>query len=168
MVGKCVHHPGRDATIEIESKKYCAKCEQGQANAAKAVDRYVEPKECFVWYLGGDKWSAITGTGCAHWVAHQKGIKKGPPIHQCLKGFTFKVADVAKGRTEIKSLDQVRVKDIYINLAKTHCGIVSQVKTIPGRPPKLRIEIQHDSSRQRRVAKNDFGTYFGGKGSFFR
>ena len=118
MAEKCVHHLGRDATTEIGGKKYCAKCEDGQTKAAKGVRMHVEPKDCFVWYLGGDKWAPIMGTGCAHWVAHQKGIKHGLPIHRCLKGFTLKVADIAKGKRE----------------------------------------IQHDSSRQGRVAKNDFQT----------
>ena len=35
MAGKCVHHPGRDATTEIGGKKYCANCEDGQTKAAK-------------------------------------------------------------------------------------------------------------------------------------
>lgn len=127
---------------------------------------HVEPKDCFVWYLGGDKWAPIMGTGCAHWVAHQKGIKHGLPIYRCLKGFTLKVADIAKGKREIKTIEQVRVGDIYINHGKTHCGIVCKVHKIPGRP--IKIETQHDSSRQGRVAKNDFQKYFGGRGSFFR
>lgn len=166
MDGKCLHHPGRDATTEIGGKKYCAKCEDAQSKAAKRVSMHVEPKDCFVWYLGGDKWAPIMGTGCAHWVAHQKGIKHGLPIHRCLQGFTLKVADIAKGKREIKTMEQVRAGDIYINHGKTHCGIVCRVQKIPGR--QLKIEIQHDSSSQGRVAKNDFQTYFGGRGSFFR
>lgn len=111
---------------------------------------------------------AVTGTGCAHWIAHQQGITHGSPMHRCLKGFTLKVADIAKGKKEITSLDQVKVGDIYINPGKTHAGIVSKVQKLPGSPPKIKIEIEHDSSRQGKVAKNDFATYFGGRGNFFR
>ena len=168
MAGKCIHHPGRDATIEVGGKKYCAKCEQGQKNAAKLVDRHVEPKDCFVWYLGGDNWTAITGTGCAHWIAHKQGITHGTPMHRCLKGFTLKVADITKGKKEVTSIDQVKQGDIYVNPAKTHAGIVSKVLKITGKPPKINIEIEHDSSRQGKVAKNDFATYFKGKGKFYR
>ncbi|MCB2264010.1 MAG: hypothetical protein LGR52_13915 [Candidatus Thiosymbion ectosymbiont of Robbea hypermnestra] len=171
MTKKCVYHSGRDATREIDGKNYCAKCEQGQATAAKIVDKHVDPRDCFIWYLGGDKWAAITGTGCAHWVAHQTGIKKGVPTYRCLKGFTVKIADIANGKKQVKSLNDVKVGDIYVNPAKTHCGIVSKTQMLPGKPgtpSTKKIEIQHDSSRQGRVAKNDFATYFSGKGAFFR
>jgi hypothetical protein len=101
-------------------------------------------------------------------VAHQKNIKKGSAIHRCLEGFTIKVGDISKGRTAVKSLDKVRVGDIYVNPAKTHCGVVSRVHTTKVKPLQRKITIKHASSRQGRVAENDFNTYFKGKGSFFR
>jgi len=168
MTDKCIHHPGRKATVGINNKKYCLKCEQGQQNAAKNVDRHVDPKGCFVWYLGGDRWSPIKGTGCAHFVAHQKKIKKGLASHRCLEGLSIKVADIYKGKIEIKSLDNVRVGDIYVNSPKTHCGIVSRIRTVKVKPLQRKITIKHASIRQGRVAENDFDTYFKGKGSFFR
>ena len=168
MNGKCIHHPGRNATIEYDNQKYCGKCEKAQIDAGKVVDRHVEPKECFVWYRGGYKWVPIIGTGCAHWVAHKKGIRHGLPIHKCLKGYTFKVTDIAKGCKKVKSLKNIKVGDIYIDPKKKHCGIVSKVEKFSDKSAKLKIEIEHDSSNQGRVAKNDFTTYFGGKGSFFR
>lgn len=171
MAGKCIYHSGRSATVEINGKKYCANCVQGQKSAAQLVHRHVNPKDCFVWYLGKDNWAPITGTGCAHWVAHQKGIRIGVDIHLCVEGYTIKVADIATGCKEVKVLSQVKVDDIYINPAKTHCGLVSKVQHLPGKPgasPIIQIEIEHCSSRQGGVGKNDFNTYFGSKGSFFR
>lgn len=166
MAEKCKHHPGRDSVNVINGKKYCSKCDEGQKKAGKSVDKHVVPKDCFVWYIGGDKWVPVKGTGCAHWVAHEKNITKGSSIHQCLKGFTIKVSDIAKGKTKVTSLDKVKVGDIYINPKKDHCGLVSKVTKVPGEDNV--IEIEHDSSRQRKVAKNDFLKYFGGKGDFFR
>lgn len=166
MVSKCTHHPGRSATLNVGGKNYCTKCQAGQLAAARLVDRHVEPKECFIWCLGGNRWDRVTGTGCAHWVAHQNNTTKGAAIHRCLKRKTIKVSDIARGRTEIKDLASVKVNDVYITPKKDHCGLVSRVALVPKRTPK--IEIQHDSSRQGKVAKNDFAIYFHGKGNFFR
>lgn len=44
MDGKCIYHPGRNATIEYNNKKYCGKCEQAQMNASKVVSIHVDPK----------------------------------------------------------------------------------------------------------------------------
>jgi len=166
MARKCIHHPGRSATLHVGGKDYCAKCQAAQLAAARLVDRHVEPKDCFIWYLGGDRWVRITGTGCAHWVAHQNNTTQGSAIHRCLKGKTIKVSDIARGKHEIKDLAKVMVNDVYVTPKKDHCGLVSRVTLVPNSTPK--IEIQHDSSRQGKVAKNDFATYFHGKGSFFR
>lgn len=166
MPKKCTYHVGLDATIEVGGKSYCAKCEAAQKAAAKLLDKHVIPKDCFVWFDGGYRWIAVGGTGCAHWVAHQKNITNGPLIHRCLEGKTFKVSDIATNRTQISDLINVKVGDIYITPTKKHCGLVSRVTLVPGGTPK--IEIQHDSSNQGGVKKNDFATYFHGNGSFFR
>jgi len=166
MTGKCIHHPGRSAVVQFGTDKYCEKCKSGQEAAAKLVDRHVDPKACFVWYRGGDKWERITGTGCAHWVAHEKGIKKGARIHRCLEGYTYRVPDLIVGRKAVADIATVKVGDIYVNPRKDHCGLVSSVTAVKGKPP--RIEIRHCSSRQGKVAKNDFATYFHSKGSFYR
>lgn len=165
ILGKCFHHPGLDATVMIGKKKYCQRCELSQQRAEKLLPKDIVPRKCFVWYRGGNVWEAIRGTGCAHWVAHQKGIKQGATIHRCLEGFTLKVPDLIKGKTII-AINKVMLGDIYVNLSVTHCGLVSKLTKLPGKPDK--IEIQHSSSRQKTVAKNDFATYFGGQGTFYR
>ncbi len=159
--------PWRDATVDIDNKSYCQKCESGQKAAAKAVDRHVEPKDCFVWHQGGDTWTAIPGTGCAHWVAHQLDITHGTRGNRCLKGKTFRVKDIARNRTEVSDIKKVQVDDIYVTPSKDHCGMVSAV-TASSKGGAPTIEIQHDSSAQGGVSKNDFATYFHGKGKFFR
>ncbi len=163
--GKCIHHPGLGATIEVNGKKYCQRCEAGQQQAEKLLSNDIEPRKCFVWYIGGNVWRAIQGTGCAHWVAHEKNITKGAPIHKCLAGCTLKVSDLILGKIKVP-LDKVVVGQIYVNPGVTHCGIVSKITKLPGKPDK--IEIQHSSSRQKKVAKNDYATYFGGKGTFYK
>ena len=80
----------------------------------------------------------------------------------------FRSATIYKGKIEIKSLDNVRVGDIYVNSPKTHCVIVSRIRTVKVKPLQRKITIKHASIRQGRVAENDFDTYFKGKGSFFR
>ena len=160
-----MHHPGLDATVLIGNKKYCQRCELSLQQADKLLPQDIVPRECFVWYKGGNVWEAIRGTGCAHWVAHQLGIKQGAAIHRCLEGFTIKVPDLIRGKTKI-SLDKVTLGDIYVNPAISQCGLVSKIIKVPGNVDK--IEIQHSSSRQNKVAKNDFASYFGGRGTFYR
>ena len=59
------------------------------------------------------------------------------------------------------------MENVYINSKKTYCGIVSKLKKFSDKSAILKIEIEYDSIGQRRVAKNGFNTYFGGKGNFF-
>jgi hypothetical protein len=165
-MSQCVYHPGRQSVITINGQNYCEVCKSGQEAAAKNVDRHVSPKDCFVWYLGNDQWKAITGTGCAHYVAHEKNITNGHKIHQCLKGYTLKVSDLTIGFTQVTDTQKVQVGDIYVTPKQDHCGLVSNVINKKGHP--FTITIKHASSRQGKVAENDFGTYFKGNGTFWR
>lgn len=170
MADKCVEHPGRDAVATISGKKYCVKCQAGILAAVASVDGHVEPKRCFVTYQGGDRWTAITGTGCAHWVAHQKNINDNSQEH-CLEGCKVRVPDLVRTRVRLTSdLNQVQAGDIWTNSAQTHCGIVIGVKknaTVQNPTAKPTITIQHDSSGQGKVATNDFA-FFGSQGGFYR
>jgi hypothetical protein len=132
------------------------------------VDRHVEPKDCFIWYVSHDNWQPITGTGCAHWVAHQRGIKVGGAGACCLAGFTYRVPVLTSSRLRVGEISQVKVNDIWASPTQDHTGLVCAVlpSLQPGGQP--RITIRHDSSRQGRVAENDFATYFHGRGSFYR
>jgi len=74
----------------------------------------VKSKDCFIWYLGGDKWEPVTGTGCAHFVAHEKNIRAPGRVEHCLEGFLVRVVDLLPGLTEVKELRDVKPGDIYI------------------------------------------------------
>ncbi len=84
----------------------------GQQAATKNIDSHVVPNKCFVWYESKDNWTKIKGTGCAHWVAHEKGIKKGSSI--CLEGYTYRVSNLLIGKKQI-NISQIKVGDIYVN-----------------------------------------------------
>ena len=165
---KCVLHPGRESVTTVCSKNYCEKCRTGIVAARGRVDAHVEPKDCFIWYVSNDNWQPITGTGCAHWVSHQLNIHAGTAGEQCLCGFTFRVPTLVRSRTPVPNIGQVRVNDIWASPTLDHTGIVIKVvpaKVANGQPT---LTIRHDSSGQRKVAENDFATYFHGKGSFYR
>ena len=163
-MGNCSIHPGTKSVTKINGTDLCEKCKTGIEAAIKAVDKHVSPKDCFVWYEGTKTgWQPIEGTGCAHWVAHEQGIKRGSKSEQCMLGFTFRVPTLLGGKSQVK-LEEVKVDDLYVNPNKDHTGIV--IKVSKDKPPK--ITIRHDSSGQGKVAENEFATYFKGKGMFYR
>jgi hypothetical protein len=127
----------------------------------------VSPKDCFIWYRRNDDWEPIAGTGCAHWVAHEKDIQSGRADDRCLFGYTYRVHVLMERCTEVH-LEDVRSGDIWISDAEDHAGLVVRVmpNLYPHELPK--ITIRHDSSRQHGIATNDFETYFHGQGSFWR
>ena len=166
-MSRCTNHPGRASVFALANKNYCAECERGIVAARLAVDRHVEPKACFIWYVGNNNWQPIAGTGCAHWLAHQRGIRRGTANEQCIEGFTYRVRTLIHGM-QVVPLANVRINDIYVSPAVDHTGLVLSVVPSPvaGRPPAIRI--RHDSSRQGGVSENDFATYFHGSGTFYR
>jgi hypothetical protein len=166
-MAKCALHPGREAVATVFKVSYCEKCKAGIEAAVKKVDKHVEPKACFVWYAANDDWQPITGTGCAHWVAHEKGTRKGGAGEQCLAGFTFRVKTLLSGMSAVP-LDKVKVGDHYASPSKDHTGLVIKVVPDPKNPGVPKITIRHDSSGQGKVADNEFATYFKGKGGFLR
>ena len=181
MSTKCKEHPGRDAVFEYNGVHYCQQCKDGYQAAVRAVSRHVEPKDCFVVYAGHDIWHAIPGTGCAHWVSHQKNIQVGNASTRCLRGFTFRVPTLASHLraqgTEVKELKDVKVGDVWVADGEGHCGIVLRIQPDPDpKHPNAQktIVIQHDSSGQGKVAENELywlihsGRHGPGQGSFFR
>jgi len=156
---KCTFHPGRDSVIEIDGSFYCAICQDGITAARCHVPQHVEPKDCFVWYASNDNWTPISGTGCAHWVAHQLNIRATGAGDQCLAGFAYRVRSLVACRNPVSVAD-VQIDDIYVTLRMDHTGLV--IRAAPS------ILIRHDSSGQGKVAENEFATYFHGKGRFFR
>jgi len=156
----CAQHPGRPASGHQWGRPYCAPCISGISSARAAVDRHVVPPGCFVAFTGDDSWIAISGTGCAHWVAHQKGIARGS--QQCQESRTLRVPDLISGLNTYPR-SQAQTGDIWANQDLNHCGIAVAVSS-----GGAQITIRHDSSRQGGVFDNDFDQHFGGQGSFYR
>jgi hypothetical protein len=165
---KCVLHPGRDSVATIFGKNYCLTCQNGIVAARGRVDRHVEPKECFIWYVSNDNWQSITGTGCAHWVSHQLNVHAGGAGACCLSGFTYRVPILVNSRTPVPNVSQVRVNDIWASPSLDHTGIVIRITPPAKAGGSPTLTIRHDSSGQGRVAENDFATYFHGHGTFYR
>ena len=163
----CSIHPGNKAVGKINGFDCCEKCKTDIEAAVKKVNKHVEPKACFVWFEGKPGWQPIPGTGCAHWVAHQRNIKKGSKGEQCMLGFPFRVKTMIGGKSEVKIAD-VKVNDIYVTPPKDHTGLVIKVTPNAKTPDTPTITIRHDSSKQGKVTENDFATHFKGKGTFYR
>lgn len=129
-MANCFHHPGSTSVVTHNGRNYCQRCRDGQVAAAAQVDAHVQPPNCFVWYTGGASgWTPLPGTGCAHWVAHQLGIRGGAV---CLEGYTIRVPDLVRGRQQIAVAD-VQANDIWANSALSHTGLVVQVHRFTGR-----------------------------------
>ena len=163
---KCAIHPARDSALTVNNRHYCSACRDAIRTASTRVDRHVQPPACFVWYTGGAQgWQPIPGTGCAHWVAHQRNIRPGGVGgNACLEGFPIRVPTIIQGKTEVQR-GSVQVNDIWVSPTQDHTGLV--VRVTPGNPSPA-IMIRHDSSRQGGVFENDFATYFHGQGRFYR
>ena len=125
-MARCVHHPGREAVLTINQKGYCANCQSGIIAARRLVDRHVQPRDCFVCYAGANNWQAIAGTGCAHWVAHQRGMRSRAVGEQCLEGYLYRVRTLVQGMMVVP-LANVRVNDIYVTPTTDHTGLVIRV-----------------------------------------
>lgn len=98
-------------------------CYSNVAEAVSHVPSYITPRDCFVWVDGwppGYPWTVIPGTGCAHWVAHELGIKRAPG---CFLGYSIRVSDVISKRKNC-SIFCCEVGDIWTTEDEGHCGIV--------------------------------------------
>jgi len=114
--------------------------------AVSHVPTYIVPKDCFVWKDGpaATPWRVIPGFGCAHWVAHELGLRidspwlaweRGeiePPLppeawQVCYDGFYINVVNVIAGRTEVE-ISKAKVGDIWTYTDLTHTGIVRQIE----------------------------------------
>lgn len=104
--------------MDLDSRAYY----KTRDEAVQNVPTHVSPKYCFVWRdgSGSTPWRPIPGTGCAHWVAHQKGISHGVG---CYDGYSIRVSDVTAGKSGY-GLSSARVGDIWTNTGGTHCGII--------------------------------------------
>jgi hypothetical protein len=151
------------------------------AEAAKEVDAYVEPRECFIWHInskwGFQSFSATGDTPCAHYVAHQLELKATNGV-RCHLGYPVRVSDLVSRLGDPISIDEVKAGDVWARLKganrggggnepTSHCGMVrGVVRTEDGKPPV--ITIRHCSSGQRKVADDDWAKRFGSGGQFYR
>lgn len=137
-----------------------------QSQAVLKVPRHVEPKACFITHMNSAVgWDTLAGTGCAHWVAHQKNLKRGHAGdgHTCVLGHPTRVKDVVMGRRPVAE-GEVQRGDLWAT--EDHCGLVESVMRIPSRPAV--IMIRNCSSKQGGVFLNDWKSHFNGAGKFYR
>jgi hypothetical protein len=145
---------------------------QSEKDAVKKVTKHVSPKECFVWFMDNKRgYEPIPGTGCAHWVAHEKGWNSGKESSNgCKLRFLIRVKDiVSKSGSEVAPKDVV-VGNVWVNDKQEHCGIVRKV-TPPNdraKDPNPTIEIESCSSAQGKIAKNDWADYYKAGGKFYK
>ena len=55
-------------------------------------------------FLGGTPWGPIRGTGCAHFVPHEKNMRALGGVAHCLEGVLVRVVDLFPGLKEVKEL----------------------------------------------------------------
>jgi hypothetical protein len=127
---------------------------QTKEEARAQVPRHVEPKACFIWHDSSARgYTAMPGTGCAHWISHQLGINRGL---QCDVGHSTRVRDVIDGM-RLVPMPQVAVGDIWRSTeVASHAGIVREV--LEGA-----VLVEHDSTRRKGVVTERME-----KGKFFR
>jgi hypothetical protein len=125
---------------------------RSKAQAVAMVDKHVEPKDCFVWFENNKTgWAPMPGTGCAHWVAHERGYTSGL---KCDKGFTVRVRDITKGLSKV-AMNDVKAGDLWENPTDaSHIGIIRTVNQTDGKVTG--VEVEHDSVRSGGVVKSTF------------
>jgi len=147
--------------------------------AAAETDSYVEPHDCFIWYINNKwGWQSFSTTGdtpCAHYVSHQLGLKATKGV-TCKLGYLVRVEDVVARLGQSIDVGNVAIGDVWARLKgapssaggnepTSHCGMVIKVEQ-GARGAK--ITIKHCSSGQKKVAEDDWAKRFGGGGRFYR
>ncbi|MFN0183693.1 MAG: hypothetical protein ACKVQR_07750 [Aquabacterium sp.] len=165
----CVIHPASRSAGRVNGVEVCQRCTDQIALAVRAVDRHVVPRACFVWYANASTgWQPITGTGCAHWLAHHEQIRRSRGAGTCMCGNPIRVRDVIGSRARVRSLSGVRAGDFYVSASRDHIGLVTRVQADRAHPDTPRIWIRHDSSRRGRLSVDEFAGYFESRGYFVR
>lgn len=111
------------------------------------VDGHVDPKDCFIELASTRAgWRAIPGTGCAHWVAHQRGAPTGTS-RACDAGFEYRVTDLLGSLTQRSTdLQGARVGDVWSASGSSHVGIVRAVNHEDGGTRVVSVSVENDSS----------------------
>lgn len=147
-----------------------SKKEDSKKKAQKNVESYVIHPECFITFMNNkDGYKPISGTPCAHYVAHKLDLKGGS--FKCEKGYYVRVKDLLKVLTVIPT-SSVKVGDVWAWLAGEdshapydHCGIVSEVIE-SGK--SRNFKIKHNTSRVKTgPAENEWKSWFHGEGKFY-
>jgi hypothetical protein len=145
---------------------------QSEKDTIKKVDKHVTPKECFIWYMDSNRgYEPCPGTGCAHWVAHKKGWSNGTEgSNGCKKKYLIRVKDIVGKSGSAVAAKDVKIGNVWVSDKQDHCGIVSKVTPAKdaAKDSNPTIEIEHCSSRQGKVGKNDWATYFKAGGKFYK
>ncbi len=127
-----------------------------QDEAIQDVPAYIEPKDCFVWQVG-NKWQVIPGTGCAHWVSHQKGYTGTPNDDGCLLGYNIKVKNVLSQLSKRDSIDNAQIGDIWSQNGASHIGIVTAVNKKNGLVESLNVMQDGEHGLNEIPVKRDDG-----------
>jgi peptidoglycan hydrolase-like protein with peptidoglycan-binding domain len=119
-----------------------------EAQARAMVPAHIEPKECFIEFKGSrEGWGPISGTGCAHWVAHQRGGPTGTP-NACQADFKYRVSDLLATLTQVSAdLSGAQVGHVWSAPAgHSHVGIVRAVNRDPRTNAVVSVDVRNDSS----------------------
>jgi hypothetical protein len=148
-----------------------------KSDAIAAVGKYITPKPCFITTDDGISWRPISGTGCAHFVAHQVGVVRGiKGSTACMQGYVLSVRGLTEFFTPLNSVKDVRPNDVWFNDAvfvnqcgQDHCGIVTDIgyDTDKQKVGQI-IKITHCSNKQGGVVTNDWKVHFNKSGRFYR
>jgi len=153
---------------------------RSEAEAIAETDGYVEPHDCFIWYInnkwGWQSFSTTKDTPCAHYVSHQLGLKsKGGAT--CKLGYLVRVDDVVRRLGAPVDAADVAVGDVWARRKgearerggtepTSHCGMVIKVDRDDN--GGVTITIKHCSSGQQMVATDDWAMKFSSGGKFYR
>jgi hypothetical protein len=89
-----------------------------QSDAVARVSKHISPKACFITTDDGILWRPISGTGCAHFVAHQLKVVGGiKGSTACLLGYPLAVRRLINSFLPIDSIQGLRRNDVWFNEA---------------------------------------------------
>ena len=163
--GVCLLHGDRRAAGAIGTCVYCASCLQEIAAAVRGLPLGLAPRDCFAAALPGGGWRAVTGSGAAHWLAHELGIRSVQAQTRCAAGFAVRRADLLLGRRELVR-ELPRQRDLWIDLDDQGCGLVESARRNDSSEVEISIRGLVDPARGASVC--DFYRDLSGRGRFFR
>jgi hypothetical protein len=118
-----------------------------QDQARALVDAHVVPRSCFIELESARAgYRPISGTGCAHWVAHQRGGPSGT-TNVCMLGFKYRVTELLASLYQASAdLQGARVGYVWSASATSHVGIVRAVHLEDGGTRIVSVDVENDSS----------------------